>query len=96
MPPRPSATPTPGSSTAQNKNPVGDALYNWCRDQEKLAGEIFTQQDLLDSGLIPGNSLLILLEATQYLVAKRLFKIHDIKGQTGVGWELVEEAAAAK
>ena len=51
MPPRPSATPTPGSSTAQNKNPVGDTLYNWCRDQEKLTGEIFTQQDLLDSRL---------------------------------------------
>lgn len=96
MPPRPSSTPTPGPSTNQKKHPVGDALYNWCRGQEKDAGEIFTQQELRGSGLIPNDNLHILLEAVQYLCNKRLFKVHDIKGQTAVGYELVEEEVAAK
>ncbi|KAK5094632.1 34-kDa subunit of RNA polymerase III (C) [Lithohypha guttulata] len=93
MPPaRPSAT--PGPSTAPTKSPVGDALYEWARGAEE-PGYVFTQHELLDSGLVPKNDLIILLEATRYLVSRRLFKAHDIKGQAGIGYELVEEAAAA-
>lgn len=90
MPPR--ATP---ASSAPLKSPVGDALYNWARETQE-PGYVFQQQELLDSGLIPQNSLHVLVEAIKYLVGKRLFKPHDIKGQQGVGYELVEEAAAAK
>jgi len=83
------------ASSAPLKSPVGDALYNWARETE-ASGYVFQQQELLDSGLIPQNSLQVLVEAIKYLVAKRLFKPHDIKGQQGIGYELIEEAAAAK
>lgn len=96
MPTRTSTTPTPGPSSNPKRHPVGDALYNWCRTQEKSAGEIFTQQELRSSGLIPNDNIHILLEAVTYLCKKRLFKIHDIKGQTAAGYELVEEEVAAK
>lgn len=89
---RPSAGP---SGTAPLKSPVGDALYEWARTNHK-AGDVLTQQELLDSGLIPQQSLQLLLEAVKYLLSKRLFKAHDIKGQQGAGYELVEEVAAAK
>lgn len=91
----PSSSVTPGPSTAPIKNHVGEALYNWAREGEE-PGYVFTQQELLDSGLIPQNDLKILLDAIKYLLGRRLFKAHDIKGQQGVGYELVEEAAAAK
>lgn len=90
----PPGRPTPGPPTASNRSPVGDALYNWAR-QSQAPGFVFTQQELLDSGLIPQNSLHILLDAVNYLIRRRLFNPHDIRGQTGVGYELVEEAAAA-
>jgi len=83
------------ASAAPLKSPVGDALYNWARENQE-PGYVFQQQELLDSGLIPQKSLQVLVEAIKYLVGKRLFKPHDIKGQQGVGYELVEEAAAAK
>lgn len=90
-----SPAPTPGPSTAPSKSPVGDALYEWARTQEE-PGYVFTQQQILDSGLIPQNNLNILVEALNYLLRRRLFKPHDIKGQQGAGYELVEEATAAK
>lgn len=77
------------------KNLIGDALYEWARETQD-AGYVFRQQELLDSGLIPNNDLKILLEGLQYLIARRLFKPHDIKGSQAAGYELVEEAAAAK
>lgn len=91
----PPGRPTPGPSSAPLKSPVGDALYNWARENQE-PGYVFTQQELLDSGLIPQNALPILLEALKYLLGRRLFKAHDIKGQQGAGYELIEEAAAAK
>lgn len=96
MPPGPaSPAPTSGPSAAPLRSPVGDALYDWARTKEE-PGYVFTQQELLDSGLIPQNNLSILVEALNYLLRRRLFKPHDIKGQQGAGYELVEEAAAAK
>lgn len=89
---KPSAGP---SSAVPLKSPVGDALYEWARTKED-SGYVFTQQELLDSGLIPQKSLTILLDAVKYLLGKRLFKAHDVKGQQGAGYELIEEAAAAK
>lgn len=86
----------PGSSSSvRGKSAVGDALYKWARGTQE-AGYVFTQLELLGSGLIPNRDLTILLHAAQDLVSRRLFKLHDIKGQQGVGWELVEETAAAK
>ena len=85
---------TPASS-APSKSPLGDALYNWARETQE-PGYVFQQEELLDSGLVPAKNLQTLVEALSYLAGKRLFKAHDIRGQQGVGWELVEEAAAAK
>lgn len=91
----PPGRPTPGPSAASGKSPLGDALYQWARAEQE-PGYVFTQSELLDSGLIPQKDLNLLLEALKFLVGRRLFKPHDIKGQQGVGYELVEEAAAAK
>lgn len=96
MPPGPGRpTPGPSSSSAPSKSPLGDALYNWARTEHE-PGYVLTQTELLDSGLIPQKDVNTLLEALKYLVGRRLFKPHDIKGQQGVGYELVEEATAAK
>ncbi|MBA7494008.1 hypothetical protein ES702_04575 [subsurface metagenome] len=84
-----------GPSSAGKKNLIGDALYNWARENQE-AGYVFQQQELLDSGLIPNNDLQILVEGLNYLIQRRLFKPHDIKGSQAAGYELVEEAAAAK
>lgn len=92
MPPARSAA---GPSSSVKKSLVGDALYDWARENHD-AGYVFQQQELLDSGLIPNNDLNILLEGLNYLLGRRLFKAHDIKGSLAAGYELVEEAAAAK
>lgn len=92
MPPARTAA---GSSSSATKSLIGDALYNWARETQE-AGYVFQQQELLGSGLVPHNDLKILLEALTYLTTRRLFKPHDIKGSQAVGYELVEEAAAAK
>lgn len=84
---------TSGPST--RKNALGDAIYEWARSA-KDAGDVFTQPEIFTSGLIPDNELKLLLDAAQYLVNRRLFRAVDIKGQQGIGWELVEETAAAK
>lgn len=76
------------------KSPIGDALYNWFRENHEV-GTVLTQNELLDSGIIPQKSLVFLLEAVKYLTSKRLLKLHDIKGSQAAGYELVEEAAAA-
>lgn len=83
------------ATTALRKHPLGDSLYNWAREK-KEAGDVFTQAELLDSALIPDGDLQLLLDAVQYLAQRRLFRPVDIKGQTGIGYELIEEAAAAK
>lgn len=92
MPPGP---PAAGPSNTGKKSLIGDALYEWARETQE-AGYVFRQQELLDSGLIPNNDLNILLEGLTYLIGRRLFKPHDIKGSQAAGYELVEEAAAAK
>lgn len=94
MPPgRPSATPGP-SSAATGKHALGDALYEWVRQREEPGA--FTNGDLLDSGLVPKRDINILAEAVNYLLNRRLLRPLDIRGQSGIGYELVEEAAAAK
>lgn len=85
----------PVTTTVPRKHPLGDSLYNWARDK-KEPGDVFTQAELLDSALIPDRDLQLLLDAVQYLAQRRLFRPVDIKGQTGIGYELIEEAAAAK
>lgn len=91
----PPGRPAAGPPSSVTKSKVGDALYNWARETREV-GYVFQQQELLDSGLVPRNDLKILLEALTYLTTRRLFKPHDIKGSQAVGYELVEEAAAAK
>lgn len=91
----PPGRPAAGPSTTVKKSLIGDALYEWAREHQE-AGYVFQQQELLDSGLIPNNDLTILLEGLNYLLSRHLFKAHDIKGSHAAGYELVEEAAAAK
>lgn len=88
-------SPTPGPSRAGAQHLVGDALYAWCRN-EKDFGYVFIQDELLASNIIPGRDLNVLLSATQYLVSKHLLKLHDIKGQEGIGWELVSPDTARR
>ena len=93
MPPgRPSAPPGPSSTIG--KHPLGDALYEWVRQREEPGA--VTQDDMLDSGLIPKKDLALLVEAVNHLLARRLFRAVDIRGQAGLGYELIEEEDAAK
>jgi len=89
-----SATPAPSSRPGQ-KDIVGDALYNWCRENHDF-GHVFNQTELLSAGIIPNQDLTVLLTAATYLVNKRLFKLHDFKAGGGIGWELVSQERAAK
>lgn len=75
---------------------VAEAVYEWCSKNHQI-GHVFSQQDLLASTLIPNDDLKILLAAVQHLVAKSLFRTHDIKGSGGgIGWELVSQERAEK
>lgn len=89
MPPRASSASQPAA-----KNLVGDSLYEWARSN-KDAGDTLTQDDLLDSGIIPGRDLRILIDAVQHLLNKRLFRPVDVK-TGGLGYQLVEQSAAQK
>ena len=94
-PPQSSASPTPGPSQKPAVNKVADALYQWCLKSYPF-GHVFNQEDLLSAGIIPDRDLKILLTTTQHLVNSDLFKIHDFKGGSGLGWELVSEERASK
>ena len=93
--PHSSATPTPGPSTAQHRDRVAEALYSWCLEHYDV-GHVFDQNALLGSPVIPNRDLNVLLSSSNYLVAKNLFKLHDIKATSVLGWELVSQQRAAK
>lgn len=94
-PPLHSASPTPGPSGAgRRRDRTAEALYAWCV-QNHEAGYVFSQDELLNAGIIPDKKLEILLTSTQHLVNRALFKLHDRVGGS-IGWELVEEEKAKK
>ena len=93
--PPPSASPTPGPSNAQHRDRVAEALYSWCLENFDI-GHVFDQTALLASPVIPNKDLNVLLSSSNYLVAKNLFKLHDIKATNVLGWELVSQERAAK
>lgn len=95
--PRPpvSASPTPGPSGFSGKRDrIAEALHAWAIKNFD-PGYVFSQDELLNAGIIPDQKLEILLTSTQHLVNKSLFKLHDRVGGT-IGWELVEETKAKK
>ena len=93
--PHSTASPIPAPSHAQHRDRVADALYSWCRENFEV-GHVFDQSALLASPVIPNKDLNILLTSSNYLVAKNLFKLHDIKATSVIGWELVSQERAAK
>ena len=95
MPPRSTVSATPAPSAKAQYGKLADALYEWCV-QNGGVGEVFTQEIVLNSNLIPNRDPVILVAAAQHLVNTRLFKTHDVKGSTGVAWELVSQEDAAK
>lgn len=94
-PPLHSASPTPGpSGVRRGRDRIAEALYAWCI-QNHDAGYVFSQDELLNAGIIPDKKLEILLTSTQHLVNRALLKLHDRIGGS-IGWELVEEEKAKK
>ena len=100
MPPLP-PTPSPARDSARPEaeapdfTKVGDALYLWCVENTEV-GNVLLQQDLMKSPVIPDKDGNILLGAVQYLVDRRLLKVHVIKESSSLAWELVSQAHAAK
>lgn len=95
MPTRSTASATPAPSTKDQYGKLADALYQWCSDNHET-GEVVHQEELLNCNIIPNRDVNILLGAANHLIRTRLFKTHDVKGFTGVAWELVSEEHAAK
>ena len=93
-PPKTNASPAPGPSVKGARNRIAEALYDWCRNNHGY-GHVFSQDELLDSDLIPDRNIHTLLPALQHLVLKSLFRIHDRLGNT-IGWELIEPEKAKK
>ena len=92
-PPKISASPTPGPSRLPGKRDrIADALHAWALTNHN-PGYVFSQDELLNAGVIPDKKLEILLTSTQHLVNRALFKLHDRSGGS-IGWELVEEEQA--
>ena len=84
----------PVASSSGSRNRTAEALYEWCRKNHDL-GYVFTQDELLDAGIVPDRDMAILLSSTQHLVNTALFKLHDRAGGT-IGWELVDQEKAKK
>jgi hypothetical protein len=93
--PHSSGSPTPGPSDSSHRDRVAEALYSWCLQNYEV-GHVFDQNALLASPVIPNRDLNILLTSSNYLVAKNLFKLHDVKATNVLGWELVSQERAAK
>ena len=92
-----SPTPASASSSGSDCSRVATNLYNHCREHFGI-GNVVNQQDVLNTNLIPGRDLKILLDAANYLVGKHLFKLHDVRGpgKTTLGWELISPENAGK
>lgn len=90
----PPASPTPGPSTDAVRNRIAEALHSWCQTNFDF-GYVFSQDELLDAGIIPNKDIRILLSAVQHLTGQNLFKVHDRTGGT-IGWELVDQERANK
>jgi hypothetical protein len=93
--PHSSLSATAGPSNAPHRDRVAEALYDWCLEKYEI-GHVFDQKALLSSPVIPNRDLNVLLTASNYLVAKNLFKLHDLKATNVLGWELVSQERAAK
>ncbi|KAK5198255.1 34-kDa subunit of RNA polymerase III (C) [Exophiala xenobiotica] len=91
-PPKATASPAPGPLGRGSRNRVADSLYDWCRNNRDL-GHVFSQEELLDTDIIPNRDITVLLSSVQHLVASHLFKLHDRTGGT-IGWELVDQEKA--
>lgn len=90
-----SGSPTPGAPDGDPHRKVALALYNHFRDNFDV-GHIFTQKDVEDTNIIPGNDIGIILGAATFLVKNHLFKIHNVAttGNPIIGWELISEKNA--
>jgi hypothetical protein len=93
-PPKASASPAPGPLGRGSRNRVAGSLYDWCRNNRDL-GHVFSQEELLDTDIIPNRDITVLLSSVQHLVASHLFKLHDRTGGT-IGWELVDQEKAKR
>ncbi|KAL6252857.1 34-kDa subunit of RNA polymerase III (C) [Rhinocladiella similis] len=91
-PPKSTASPAPGSLIRGGRNRVADSLYEWCRKNYDF-GYVFTQEELLQSNIIPNKDINVLLTSVQHLVVSHLFKLHDRQGGT-IGWELIAQEKA--
>ena len=95
MPPRSTISASPAPTSKDQYGKLADALYQWCVDNHET-GEVIHQEELLNCNIIPNRDVNILLGAANHLIRTRLFKTHDVKGFTGVAWELISEQHAAK
>lgn len=93
--PKSAGMPRSAQSAQLPRDRIAEALYSWCRSEHDV-GHVFTQDRLLESGIIPDRDIKVLLTSVQYLTTKNLFRTHDFRGTGGIGWELVSQERAQK
>ncbi len=95
MPSRSTVSASPAPTAKDQYGKLADALYQWCVDNRDT-GDVLSQEELLNSNIIPNRDINILAGAVGHLTKTRLFKSHDVKGSKAVAWELVSLENAAK
>jgi hypothetical protein len=90
------ASPIPVPGPSKSRVPLttaAQALYAWA-GLNQAPGYVFTQEELISSGTIPGNYDGF-LPVSEAIVAHKLFRLHDRQGGS-LGWELLAADHAKK
>jgi DNA-directed RNA polymerase III subunit RPC6 len=82
------------ASSSRSFQDIASELYGQCRHKFSPS-HLFYQHDLLGLGVIPNNSVELLLQCTQSLVDRSLFRVHEDKDNR-IAWKLISQEDAER
>ena len=92
--PMPSSTTGSSASAAKDEKAMAAALYDWC--QKTFAeDQLITQEQMLQSGIVPAHDKETLLHLVQSLINDRLLTSREFSSGS-VAWLIVPQVSAAK